>query len=135
VIGQYFVDSWFLVALFDARDDHHRRAESVDRRLRNATLVTHDGVLTEFLAFVADEGPKVRDRAVRIVRDLMAQHVVVPFDRSLFLRALDRYEQRLDKEFSLVDCTSMVLMEERGIRHVLTNDHHFTQAGFIVVNE
>lgn len=29
----------------------------------------------------------------------------------------------------------MVLMEERGIRQVLTNDHHFAQAGFTVVNE
>lgn len=135
MIGEYFVDTWFLVALFNPRDAHHRRAKSIDRRLRGATLVTHDVALTEFLTFVADEGPTVRDHAVRIVRDLMAQHVVLPCDRSLFLRALDRYEQRADKEYSLVDCMSMVIMEQRGIRHVLTNDHHFTQAGFVVVSE
>jgi predicted nucleic acid-binding protein len=29
----------------------------------------------------------------------------------------------------------MVVMEQRGIRHVLTNDHHFAQAGFVVVSE
>lgn len=39
------------------------------------------------------------------------------------------------RTYSLVDCISMVVMEERGIQHVLTNDHHFTQAGFTVVNQ
>ena len=51
------------------------------------------------------------------------------------MRALDLYSQRPDKEYSLVDCMSMVLMRERGITHVLTNDHHFRQEGFTVVNE
>ena len=43
--------------------------------------------------------------------------------------------ERPDKEYSLVDCMSMTLMRERGITHVLTNDHHFRQEGFTVVNE
>jgi predicted nucleic acid-binding protein len=30
---------------------------------------------------------------------------------------------------------SMEVMERRGITHVLTNDHHFRQEGFTVVNE
>ena len=51
-----------------------------------------------------------------------------------FARALDLYEARPDKEYSLVDCMSMVVMRERGITHVLTNDHHFRQEGFTVVN-
>jgi predicted nucleic acid-binding protein len=53
----------------------------------------------------------------------------------LFSAALSLYEQRPDKEYSLVDCMSMTLMRERGITHVLTNDHHFRQEGFTVVNE
>ena len=53
----------------------------------------------------------------------------------LFAAALALYSQRLDKEYSLVDCMSMTLMRERGITHVLTNDHHFRQEGFTVVNE
>jgi predicted nucleic acid-binding protein len=53
----------------------------------------------------------------------------------LFDAALDLYARRLDKEYSLVDCASMVLMKRHGIHHVLTNDHHFRQEGFVVVNE
>jgi predicted nucleic acid-binding protein len=132
---QYFVDTWFLVALFDARDSDHARALRVDRAVRGATLVTHDGILSEFLAFVSSEGERIRLRAARVVREVLRERVVVETDRSLFLAALTRYEQRPDKEYSLVDCMSMVVMEQRGIRHVLTNDHHFSQAGFVVVNQ
>ena len=131
----YFVDTWFLVALFDAADSDHRRAVRLDRAVRNAVLVTHEGVLTEFLAFICDEGPRVRSRGVRVVRDMLRERTVVPADRALFLRALDLYEDRQDKQYSLTDCMSMVVMRERGITDVLTNDHHFTQAGFIIVNE
>ena len=36
---------------------------------------------------------------------------------------------------AFVDCMSMVLMERRRITHILTNDHHFRQEGFILVIE
>jgi predicted nucleic acid-binding protein len=35
-----------------------------------------------------------------------------------------------DKDFSFTDCTSFVVMKERRIREALTNDRHFSQAGF-----
>ena len=98
-------------------------------------FVAHDGVLTEFLAFFSAYGAHNRQGAVRFVRQVMRDAVVVPSDRALFLAAVDRYAARPDQEYSLTDCMSMVLMEDRGIRHVLTNDHHFAQAGFVVVSE
>ena len=98
-------------------------------------VVTHDAVLTEVLTYFADEGASLRGIAVEAVRRALRIYNVVPAERSLFLRALSLYESRPDKEYSLVDCMSMVVMEERGIQHVLTNDHHFTQAGFTVVNQ
>ena len=38
---------------------------------------------------------------------------------------------RQDKEWSLVDCSSFIVMQDRKITESLTNDHHFEQAGFI----
>ncbi len=38
-----------------------------------------------------------------------------------------------DKEWSLTDCISFVVMEERGLIGALTSDHHFEQAGFSVL--
>jgi uncharacterized protein len=39
--------------------------------------------------------------------------------------------QRQDKEWSLVDCSSFVIMQQREITEALTGDRHFEQAGFI----
>jgi uncharacterized protein len=40
-------------------------------------------------------------------------------------------KSRLDKAWSLVDCSSFVVMQDRGIQEALTTDQHFEQAGFI----
>lgn len=55
---------------------------------------------------------------------------IVPAGRSLMSRGWELYSQRLDKEWSLTDCISFVIMEDRGIKDALTGDHHFEQAGF-----
>ncbi|HEY0140337.1 MAG TPA: PIN domain-containing protein [Thermoanaerobaculia bacterium] len=132
----FFADTWFFVALLDRRDSHHKQAERLALQVvPRGTVVTHDAVLTEVLTYFADGGAWARQHAVEGIRNAVLQFDVIPGDRPLFIAALALYAARPDKEYSLVDCMSMVVMEERGIRHVLTNDHHFTQAGFVVVNE
>jgi predicted nucleic acid-binding protein len=132
---KYFVDTWFFIALTDRRDSHHVRAVRLAGVISPQQLVTHDAVFSEVLAYFAEEGERIREHAVDSVRHTMRVSEVVPADRGLFLSGLNRYAARPDKEYSQVDCMSMVVMEDRGIRHVLTNDHHFSQAGFVVVNE
>ena len=129
----YFADSWLFIAVIDRHDGHHRRA----LRLVSASqvLITSDAVLTEVLNHFCEEGVHARQTAVEAVRQTLHRFPVVSVDRALFTRAVDRYAARPDKEFSLTDCISMVLMEDLGITHILTNDHHFTQAGFNIVNE
>src|SRR6266851_7667037 len=46
------------------------------------------------------------------------------------VRYLRLHAQRLDKEWSLTDCISFVVMERRGISRALAHDQHFEQAGF-----
>lgn len=36
-----------------------------------------------------------------------------------------------DKNFSLVDCSSFVVMKDYGLSAALTSDRHFEQAGFV----
>jgi hypothetical protein len=45
-------------------------------------------------------------------------------------RALELYENRLDKTWGLVDCASFVVMKDEGITDAFTTDRHFEQAGF-----
>jgi predicted nucleic acid-binding protein len=129
----YFADAWFFIALFDRRDAHHHRAIRLAEIAMH--VVTHDAVFTEVLAFFSEEGARPRQLAVEGVRRSLRFYHVISVDRELFVAGLERYAARPDKEWSHVDCMSMVLMERLGIRHVLTNDHHFSQAGFTLVNE
>jgi predicted nucleic acid-binding protein len=55
---------------------------------------------------------------------------IVPLSAPLLQRAVTLYAERPDKEWGLTDCTSFIVMEERGIRDALTADEHFRQAGF-----
>jgi predicted nucleic acid-binding protein len=133
---RYFVDTWYLIALTDHFDAHHTLAVRIERITRGRALVTHEAVLTEFLTFFAEAGPMARQMAVRRVRAILEQpQWTVAHSSDVFPLALDLYSLRLDKEYSLVDCMSMALMRERSITHVLTNDHHFRQEGFIIVDE
>ena len=38
-----------------------------------------------------------------------------------------------DKEWTLTDCISFVVMQREGITDALTADHHFEQAGFVAL--
>jgi len=132
----YFVDTWFFIAFFHKRDPEHDMAMRLGRRLRESIFVTHDGVLLELLSFFSAHGEFWRREVATFVEDAIAGRVyeVMPMNRELFEQALALYKRRLDKEYSLVDCASMVIMRERGIQHVLTNDHHFAQEGFTILN-
>jgi len=136
-MSRYFVDTWYFIAFWHERDPHHRAARHLSRSLKDAKFFTHDAVLTEVLTFFSGHGSFWRQQIASFVRDVLRskQFHVAPVDRDLFEDALSLYENRLDKEYSLVDCLSMRLMLDRGITHVLTNDHHFRQEGFTVVNE
>ena|SRR5580765_1916603 len=134
-MDEYFADSWFFIARIDRFDSHHSRARRVDERLGTRTIVTHEAVLSEVLAFFSSQGAHLRREAAFVIRRILAKDEVMSIDRALFARGVDLYAARPDKEYSLVDCISMVIMKERGIQHVLTNDHHFRQEGFVVVNE
>lgn len=124
-----FVDTHYLLALVNTSDKDHVAAVQRSQG-RVGRLVTTTWVLVEF----ADALSAVdsRARAARFIRGFDAEAFVeeVPPSRTQFQQALERYEQRLDKDWSLTDCLSFLLMEERGITEALTADHHFEQAGF-----
>lgn len=132
-----FVDTWFFVAHLHRFDSDHAAAMRIARAHHDTLFVTHDAVLTELLTFFSGHGSFWRNSASALVRKAMAsrKYQVTPQSRHFFENALDLYERRQDKEYSLVDCMSMILMQRRDITHVLTNDHHFRQEGFTVVSD
>jgi hypothetical protein len=43
------------------------------------------------------------------------------------------FKERQDRDFSLTDCTSFIIMKLRDVNHSFTYDNHFSQMGFKVV--
>ena len=69
----------------------------------------------------------------RFVRRALAdpKYRVEIVDRGLYNDALDLYESRHDKRYSMVDCVGMTIMRRDGIDEVVTTDRDFVQEGFI----
>ncbi len=133
--GPVFLDTHALLAIWNAADAHHAAAvQIVEQIVRDRVpALTSDWVLAEFLSFGVRR--IARRAAVRSVLDLRASRstTVLPATRRTWDEAFSLYQSRLDKAWSLIDCTSIVLCQKFGVRRVLTNDHHFTQAGFEIL--
>ena len=76
--------------------------------------------------------PQATESLNRLVKRLDSVANDLPQTSADFHAALALYESRLDKDYSLTDCRSMVALRALGISEVLTNDHHFTQEGFTI---
>jgi len=98
-------------------------------------MITTDEVLTEFLAALSASGLNLRRQAAKMVRAILSNPrvTVLPQTRETFLRRLELYQKRGDKEYSLTDCTSMNTMRSMSLSEALTNDRHFEQEGFTIL--
>ena len=108
----------------------HGRAAALAPTLAGARITTTAWVITEFADALADAGNRLA--CADFIDDLARNPSVdiIPPSQALLQAGLDLYRSRPDKEWSLTDCSSFVVMKERGISEALTGDHHFEQAGF-----
>jgi len=130
-----FADSLYWIAIAKPGDPWAAAAKSAKGLLGEVRTVTTDEVLTEFLTALGTSGPNLRQQAAKIVRAIISSPnvKVIPQSRESFLRGLQLYERRGDKEYSLTDCISMNAMKSESITEILTNDHHFEQEGFSIL--
>lgn len=127
-----FADSSYWIARLDRKDALHAQAIKLGARLHGCRVYTSQMVLVEVLNFVAEAGEQARTRAA-LAAEIAArdpQFVVVEQSAKQFRDAVAAYVKRGDKSWSLTDCASLLIIEQHGIRDVLTHDHHFEQMGY-----
>ncbi len=94
-------------------------------------MVTTEYVLTEVANHLG--GSQIgRAKFGQFLSDLDADPntSIVESSHGLWKRGVDFYLRRPDKQWSLTDCISFLVMEEHGLNQALAADHHFEQAGF-----
>jgi predicted nucleic acid-binding protein len=124
-----FADTFFFLAILNRADVAHEQAIALSRNTRLLRITT-DWVITE----LADGLAKVqqRERFMDVYRHIQLSPAirVVPASRALLEAGIALYAARPDKDWSLTDCISFVVMRDDGLTDALTADHHFEQAGF-----
>jgi predicted nucleic acid-binding protein len=134
-VDSYFADTSFWIALSSKRDQYHSRAIAWQVVvMRSASrIVTTEAMLWEWLNAMAHATTRAISAEVyrRVHEDKRIE--IVPFDPVLNGTAVDLYRSRIDKDWSLTDCLSVVVMERHRLTEALTSDHHFEQAGMKAV--
>ena len=130
-----FIDTSGWASIIVPTEQHHVIATQHFRQaiLTQQSILTSNYIITELVALL--QSPLRLPRSaifaqVDIIRNnaLVQQiHLTSELDQA----AWELCKQRLDKTWSLVDCSSFILMQQLKIQTALTTDHHFEQAGFI----
>ena len=130
--NRVFVDTSFVLALINERDQYHKQAEALSFKFEESHLITTVAVLLEIGNALAKDFRREANAAIGLLRT-SARVKVIHIDERLLEKALEIYEKYDDKAWGLVDCLSFIVMGEHGLTDVLTFDADFSAAGFTVI--
>jgi len=134
---RYFVDTSYWIALELADDQNHDPAQakwnSLD--LVNTDFVTTTYVFDEAITFLNSRN--AHRTAVELGDSILLSPRIelVHIDEDLFFEGWEFFQRHRDKEYSLTDCISFIVMKQRKLTTALTFDKDFSQAGFQVRSE
>jgi uncharacterized protein len=132
---EVFTDTSGFFALMDQTEQNHSRAREIFRALSEAgcQMVLTNFVRAETHALILNRlGHHVADRFIEQLRQSPATTLihVTEEDEDQALVLIARYR---DKDFSITDATSFVVMERLGITHAISFDSDFRQYGLVVL--
>ncbi|MFO0970336.1 MAG: hypothetical protein U0793_32710 [Gemmataceae bacterium] len=128
-MSEVFADSFCYIALLNPKDRFHTAALQATASLQTR-IVTTGWVLMEVVDALS--APVIRQHTFRFLNQIStdANTTIIMDSSPWHTLGLALYGDRHDKDWSLTDCISFVIMAERCIAEALTGDHHFAQAGF-----
>lgn len=130
-----FVDTSGWAYLVDRHGPLHRDVRTIYEQALNQQrlLVTTNYIIAELVALLASRSHIPRQQIFAFIDAFkVAPHIeIIHIDATIDAEAWTLLKARVDKEWSLVDASSFVIMTIHGMTEALTTDHHFTQAGFV----
>jgi len=132
--AELFVDTAGWGCFVDAKHPLHAKADTVISTARKSQriLVTTNYIVNELSVLLKSRLHLRHEQVVAFIDFLYAdpQSNVIHIDRPTHEDAWRLYVQHQDKEWSLVDTSSFIVMRQRNIQEALTTDQHFAQASF-----
>lgn len=125
-----FLDTAFIQALLNPRDNYHNRAKQLFPHIRAASEVwITEAIFTEVGNALSAFN---RNGAIQFIQQCYRTDniKVVSVDTELLMQSLALYQSRSDKTWGLTDCISFVVMQQQNLTDAITGDRHFVQAGF-----
>ena len=112
-----FADTGYWVALLNPRDDLNARAKEVSRGLGAVRIYTTEMVLVEVANMFGKEGATFRALVQATIASLRENPNVTiePQTSTLFREALVFYAAHPDKDWSLTDCASFLVLRQEEI--------------------
>ncbi len=130
-----FVDTSGWARYLNRLDPLHAEAALAFKQVvsRGSGLVTTNYVLSELVPLMSIRMRIGRADVLAAVERIQQLRFlsIVYIDQARDESAWAMLRQYVDKEWSLVDAASFVVMQSLGIAEALTTDHHFEQAGYI----
>ena len=124
------IDTSGFLCLYHAQEPLHEKAlefyDSTKIRL------TTSYVLAEYTALAQVRGisrKQIIEFSDQVLDD--DEIKIVWIDEILHRQAVELMKKRAEKNYSLCDAASFIVMNENGISEALTTDKHFEQEGFI----
>lgn len=136
-----FVDASAWVAITNTKDRNHTAAMSVYRRLLQSGVPLITSTWTAYEALTIVKTRLGYSQAERLWQRIQRLSVVdlVTVDERIEAEALELFWKYKDKDWGVVDCASLVVMDEVGCRQAFAFDRHFTEAsqqyGFSLLKE
>ena len=130
-----FVDTSGWGNLADTLQEFHEQAKLIYESTKQdgSRFVTTNYVIAELVALFSSPLRIPRVKSIGYIESIKSSSLVdiIHIDEDLDAKSWELLSNRADKNWSLVDCSSFVVMRENEILEALTTDHHFEQAGFV----
>jgi predicted nucleic acid-binding protein len=126
-----FIDTRFWVALLDERDQNHKTAKRMLKPLmQNYVMCFSEFIVFETITYL-NCSLKRHDLALRFLIKTKAPGLLVfEIDKSVKFQAIELFKKYSDKNLSITDCTSFVIMKSKKFHWYAGFDDHFQQVGF-----
>ena len=134
-MNEVFADTSGWANYFVRTEPFHQDAKELMQQWYNdqTRVITTNYILSELVALFISPLRIPRPKQIQAIETIKAVDwiEIIHIDKKLDDKIWQFLKERDDKMWSLVDCSSFVVMKERQLSHGFTTDHHFEQAGFV----